>query len=86
MKVFRGSSMQVEDAVHLVLLRIAKWVSNWEKFSLRVDVILHSLDASLHSVFRKDSISMAWSPPVGELKFNVDGATRGKPGSAGVWR
>lgn len=27
---------------------------------------------------------MSWSPPFGELKFNVDGAARGNLGPAGI--
>lgn len=52
--------------------------------SLRVDGILHNWETSLHSVFWNDSIVASWSHPFGDLKFNVDGAAKGKPRLAGA--
>lgn len=79
--------MLVEDVVHLVLfwsLDSQVGVMYGEFDSLRVDGILHNWETSLHCMLWNDSIVVSWSPPFGDLKFNVDGAAKGKPGPAGV--
>lgn len=77
--------MPVEDVVQLLLRQIAKWTSSGEEFdSLRVNGIMHNWEASLLCMFQKESILLYWSPPFGQLKFNVDGAAKGKSFPAGV--
>lgn len=86
MTVFRWSSMVAEDVAHLVLLMIAKWISNRSKFdNLKVEGILHNWEVSLSSGPSKVVKVVFWVPPTREvLKFNVDETARGKPGLAGI--
>ena len=43
--------------------------------------MLHNWEASLLCVVKKTKKAIFWSPPIrGVLKFNADGAARGKPG------
>lgn len=45
-----------------------------------MDGLLHNWEASLHGGRSKELSSELWVPPMGsDLKFNVDGAARGKP-------
>lgn len=85
-RVFMGSSHLVEDVMFLVLRRIAKWASRKKGFdNLKVYGILHNWEASVSNGFPKKCILQVWVPPlVVELKFNVNGASRGKPGLARV--
>lgn len=75
-KVFRWTSKSVEEVVHMVIVRIAKWVSCRSDFDrLRVDGLLCNWEASLHSDISKKNIALLWCSPIqGVLKFNVDGA------------
>lgn len=46
-KVFKGVLLVVEDVVHLVFVRIAKWVSSKKEFDdLRVDWVLFNWEVS----------------------------------------
>lgn len=53
--------------------------------SSKVDGIMHIWEASLYCGLFKMKKVLNWSPPAPEvLKFNVEGATRGKPRPAGI--
>ncbi|XXG74166.1 hypothetical protein AAC387_Pa07g2955 [Persea americana] len=82
-RIFRGSLLPVEELEQLVLLQIAKWASFKKEFdALKVYSVLHNWEASLYCGVKK---VMLWAPPnVGLLKFNVDGAAKGKPEPAGI--
>ena len=65
-------------------LRMAKWAYARKGFSyLNIDNIMESCGACLKIGAIKKKRKVSWiSPSYGVLKFNVDGAARGKPG----WR
>lgn len=75
----------MEDLSHLVMVLISKWASFKSKFdSLRVEGVMHNWEASLSCGVNKVKKVVHWVPSiVGALKFNVDGATKGKRGPAG---
>lgn len=66
----------MEEVVHMVIVRIAKWVPCRSDFDrLRVDGLLCNWEASLHSGISKKNIALLWCSSIqGVLKFNVDGA------------
>lgn len=78
--------MVVKDIVHLVFVQIAKWVSSKKEFEkLWVDEVLFNWKVSLYSAASKvRKMDFCVPPSQGVLKFNVDGATRGKPDPAGI--
>lgn len=67
------------------MVRISKWASFKSKFdSLSVEGVMHNWEASLSCGVNKVKKVVLWVPSiVGALKFNMDGATKGKPGPAG---
>lgn len=62
--------------------RIAKWATVRKECSdLNIDDLLHNWGACMRMGLSKKKKSAAWcAPPIGVLKFNVDGAARGKRG------
>lgn len=53
--------------------------------SLRVDSFLHNWKAAIGFRILRVPKIVSWAPPYGgKLKFNMDGAAKGKPGLAGV--
>ena len=52
-RFFRGASVFVDDVVHLVAVRVAKWVSMAGFDSLRVDGVPHTWEATLSNGARK---------------------------------
>ena len=81
-RIFKGSQTAVEDTVPLVTLRLSKWLLCKIEFSnLKLDDIAQDWKVYMMSGPSKGKVIVSWSPPpIGSLKFNVDGATRGKPG------
>ena len=51
---------------------------------LNVYPILNNWGYCLRLIPRKAKKRVVWCPPYGIMKFNVDGAANGKPGTAGV--
>ena len=84
--LFRGSSSSVEDLSLLVVVRIANWAAFKSEFdSSKIDGVLHNWEASLLCGVKKAKKVFFWAPPIGGvLKFNVNGAARGKPDLAGI--
>lgn len=84
-KIFRGVSLSVDDILHVVTLRMAKWASLRNEFdSLKVEGILHNWEASLLCGLSKDRrVLHCTPPPVVTVNLNVGGVTRGKLGLAG---
>lgn len=76
----------MEDLLSRVLLRIAKRASPRREFySLKFEDVLHNWDASFKWGPYVSRRIMTRVPPIeGILKFNVDGATRGKLGPASI--
>lgn len=71
----------MEIVARQVLMCIARWASTKDEFdSIALGGILHNWEAPLVRDGRKAAISILRAPPsIGVLKFNMDGATRGKP-------
>lgn len=62
---FIGSSMDVAEVAHLVLLRITKCVYARSEFDgLRAEGILHNWEASLRSSHFKVAREILWVPPM----------------------
>eukprot|EP00268_Persea_americana_P062605 TRINITY_DN8040_c1_g2_i6.p1 TRINITY_DN8040_c1_g2~~TRINITY_DN8040_c1_g2_i6.p1 ORF type:complete len:254 (+),score=31.35 TRINITY_DN8040_c1_g2_i6:132-893(+) len=85
-KNFNGKSKDREDIAFMIVLKIAKWASIKKELEhLTLDNILSNWEACLGSGCVKKKHLVTWSPPSPNvLKFNVDGAARGKPGPAGI--
>lgn len=75
--------MPLEEILQVVFLSLAKWIVYKKEFK---EIQVHNLykrDACMKSRLFKVKNSVSWSPPPnGFLKFDVDGAARGKPGPA----
>ncbi|KAK3170499.1 hypothetical protein Dsin_032530 [Dipteronia sinensis] len=85
--VFKGSRMTIEQATDLIKFQVAWWFKHHGKCSmLPITTMLLNLPESCSEakVQRKANIGK-WIPPIeGAFKFNVDGSSRGNPGSAGI--
>ena len=70
----------------LVHLRIAKWAWARKEFAdIKIDNIMHSWGGCLKlGGFKKKMKVCQCLPPYRVLKFNVDGAAKGKPSLAGI--
>lgn len=82
-RIFRGSSCSVSDLVSKVTLRIAKWALVRKEFwNFNLNDILFNWEACMGYCPFKERRFVSWyPPPIEVLKFNVDGASRGKPRS-----
>ena len=80
--IFRGSSSLVVDLIEKVAFRIAKWASIRKEFTnINLNDIIYNWKACMGCLPFKERRFVPWSPPpFGVLKFNVDGASRGKLG------
>lgn len=68
-----------------VCLRIGRWaLTSKERQNLNLDSVLHNLEACLDCGPIKERADQIIFPPMGSLKFNVNGATKGKPGLLGI--
>ena len=85
-RIFKGESSSPMDLIASINMRISKWAlirKEFSNFSLN-DIIYNWEACMVCSVPRIMKVEV-WCPPArGLLKFNVDGAARGKPGPAGV--
>ena len=81
-RIFRGSSSSVIDLIDNVAFRIAKWASIRKEFTnIYLNDIIYNWEACMGCLPFKERRSVPWSSPLfGVLKFNVDGASRGKLG------
>lgn len=86
-RVFRSSSMPMEDLVHLVLLRMAKWVSSREEEfdSIKVDGILHNWEASLQCVLKGNNINVL-VPSIWGVEVQCQWGSKGETRASGDWR
>ncbi|KAK0585155.1 hypothetical protein LWI29_024028 [Acer saccharum] len=85
--VFSNSNKGIVQAVDIIKFRVAWWFKHHrEGSSDSITVILQNIDGCCSDTKKKKAASTAdWSPPSqGAFKFNVDGSTRGNPGSAGI--
>ena len=77
----------MEDVKSLVFVCIAKWVSKREGFDTLKNIQHFAQMRGFSSwwIFKKSKVNF-WSCPImgRELKFNVEGATKGKPELVGV--
>eukprot|EP00268_Persea_americana_P030644 TRINITY_DN2969_c1_g3_i2.p1 TRINITY_DN2969_c1_g3~~TRINITY_DN2969_c1_g3_i2.p1 ORF type:complete len:132 (-),score=19.85 TRINITY_DN2969_c1_g3_i2:155-550(-) len=83
-RIFRGSFLLAEDLVSAVELRVAKWTLLRKEFvGMSLDCIIWNWKFCMFCGPSKVRNVVFWCPPVGWLKFNVDGVTKGKPGLRG---
>ena len=85
-RIFRGISSPLVKLIEGVTLRIAKWAMVRKEFStFSINNIFVNWEACMVCGLPKVRRSTLCSPPpLSVLKFNVDGATRGKPGPTGI--
>ena len=76
----------LESLILVMILRIAKQAGvRKECLDLKIENVWENWDACLKMRAFNKKINICWyPPPIGILKFNVDGATWGKSGLAGV--
>lgn len=74
--------MGYSNLLFVVNRRVAKWAMVREEVvDLGMDNVLHKLEACLQGRLPRAKKLAIWSPPpMGGLKFNMDGTTRGKLG------
>ena len=84
-RISKGTSL-TSELISQVTLKIARWALARKKFSnLNMNDLLSNWGACMVCCPLKERRSVFWSPPPnGVLKFNVDGASRGKPGPTGI--
>lgn len=85
-RIFRGDSSSLSELIATVTLAIAKWALIRKEFS---DFALNDIMVNWETCMKCGPVKgrrvAQWSPPpLGVLKFNVDRATRGKPGLTGI--
>eukprot|EP00268_Persea_americana_P068029 TRINITY_DN9427_c0_g3_i1.p1 TRINITY_DN9427_c0_g3~~TRINITY_DN9427_c0_g3_i1.p1 ORF type:complete len:256 (+),score=22.30 TRINITY_DN9427_c0_g3_i1:1157-1924(+) len=85
-RIFKGTFSSLSNLVDLITMRIAGWALIRKEFSnFSIDDITVNWEACMGCGPSKMRIYVHWSPsPIGMLKFNVDGAARGKPGPASI--
>ena len=81
-----ASSSSLEVLISKTTFGIAKWALIRKEFSeFSFDDILSNSGACMGCCSHEERRSVPWNPsPYGVLKFNVDGASRGKPGPEGI--
>ena len=84
--MFRNSTSSLEDFVSKIIFSIAKWALVQKDFRyFKASDLFHNWQACMGWGAPNVKKSIFWiPPPTGILKFNVDGATRGKLGPAGI--
>lgn len=85
-KIVRGALTAKEDILYVISLRIAKWASIRKDFLILTRHIYCSIGKFACNVVwaRRSKMFFRAMPPIGILKFNMDGAARGKPSPAGI--
>ena len=85
-KGIRGASSSLAELISRVPFRIEKWALVRKEFSnFNLDDSLFNWEVCMGCGSSKVRSSIHWSPPpFGVLKFNMGGASRGKPGPASV--
>ena len=86
MRIFRDVSILSADLISKVTWRIVEWAMVGKEFSnSNHNDILYNWEPCLGVGLLKVRISITWSPPpLGLLKLNMDGASRGKPRPAAI--
>lgn len=65
--------------ISAVAFRIAKWVVVRDGFTrVKIDDIIHNWGTCVGLGYWKERVIVAWCPPSGLIKFNLDGAAHGK--------
>ncbi|GMI75617.1 hypothetical protein like AT5G65005 [Hibiscus trionum] len=85
-RIFRGKRLTSDEICFLVKLRSYYWIKVGVEGELMSEAAWWTCPSSqaLSVAGKKERRGVFWQPPVtGVLKFNVDGAARGKPGPAG---
>ncbi|KAK3212212.1 hypothetical protein Dsin_016918 [Dipteronia sinensis] len=87
--VFNHGEVDSIKAVEMVRWRVACWFKNCGPGStLSLAIMMMDLKIGCRDVIKKNRlVKSSWRPPrEGEIKFNVDGSSRGNPGLSGIGR
>ncbi|KAK8496820.1 hypothetical protein V6N12_021145 [Hibiscus sabdariffa] len=85
--VFKGIKVDVSQLFDLCIQRLSWWcVAKWPRSGLAINDLINSPSHFADFAIEQVTISKdTWCPPLlGELKFNVDGATLGSFGETGI--
>ena len=85
--VFNGKVFDFQQTIDIVKFRIASWFkAKWPNCPNTLLDVVRFPNTIQVSVAAKNvkKVSLWSTPPLGVLKFNVDGSARGKPGPAGI--
>ncbi|XVE62793.1 hypothetical protein DITRI_Ditri06bG0148400 [Diplodiscus trichospermus] len=83
--VIHGKRVDVNLVIDVIKVRVASWIkAKWPTIHMGImDMVRCPLEIVIPAKATKKTPVIEWSKPVsGELKFNVDGASLGKPGPA----
>lgn len=85
-RIFRGSFSSLADLITSITTRIAKWALVRKEFYVFTlnDIILNWEAYIGCGSLKVRNIARWSSPPLGGVKFNVDGAVRGKARQASI--
>ncbi|KAK3175425.1 hypothetical protein Dsin_032739 [Dipteronia sinensis] len=85
--VFEGKSLSVEQAKDNVKFKVTWWFKYHEKESKDTitSLLLNIKELCIDDRTGKHIKNDKWTPPAfNNLKFNIDGSAKGKPGLAGI--
>lgn len=84
--IFVGTSLEFSELLEKVKWSLCVWLCTSKDFKdLKVGDLLQSWEGCMSASPPEQKNRVEWSPPPnGYFKFNVDGASRGKPGPARI--
>eukprot|EP00268_Persea_americana_P037821 TRINITY_DN37515_c1_g1_i1.p1 TRINITY_DN37515_c1_g1~~TRINITY_DN37515_c1_g1_i1.p1 ORF type:complete len:105 (-),score=4.09 TRINITY_DN37515_c1_g1_i1:595-909(-) len=85
-KIFKSTSSSLTELIDMVSLLTVKWTLTRKEFSnFYLNDLLFHYKVCMGCGPIKVTRPTLWSPPlIGELKLNIDRATRGKMGTTGI--
>ncbi|XVF66499.1 hypothetical protein PTKIN_Ptkin10aG0041000 [Pterospermum kingtungense] len=85
--IFQGKTVGFEQLLDTIQVRLIFWArALWPNVQIcMTDVFVCPGNITIYKEKTRDRPRVSWiPPPIGYVKFNVDGASSGKPGPAGI--